>query len=503
MHTVQGPTDHVVIVGAGLGGLSAALRLAGAGRQVTVLERAAVPGGRAGQLTLGGYRFDTGPTVLTMPELLADALDCVGENLDDWLTLTRLDPMYRAFFADGSSLDVRADPADTAAAIRQLCGPAEAAGFERFVRLVTAMFRVQFAHFIDAQVDSPLTLARPALARLAALGGFRRLSGVVGRHLRDDRTRRLFSFQAMYAGLAPHDALALYAVISYMDCVAGVYHPDGGMHTVAEALAGAAAKHGVTLRYDTTVTRVELRGERAVAVHTAAGERIPADAVVLNPDLPIAYADLLPSAAAPGRLRRLRYSPSCCLLLAGARADYPHTAHHTIHFGQAWRRTFQEIIDRGELMSDPSFLVSTPSRSDPTLAPTGGHAYYVLFPTPNLTAGLDWSVLGPRYRDEIVATCERRGYPGLGAAIEVEQVTTPADWRARGMAAGAPFAAAHTLTQTGPFRPGNLAPGLANVVFTGSGTRPGVGVPMVLVSGRLAAERILGPDPGYRSRALR
>ncbi|SNQ50768.1 Phytoene dehydrogenase [Frankia canadensis] len=441
--------------------------------------------------------------MLTMPELIADALDCVGEDLDRWLTLTRLDPMYRAFFADGSSLDVRADPADTAAEIRALCGPAEAAGFERFVALVTQMFRTQLTTFIDAQVDSPLALLRPQLARLAALGGFRRLAPVVGRYLHDPRTQRMFSFQAMYAGLAPHDALALYAVISYMDCVAGVYHPSGGMHAVAEALAGAAAKHGVTLRYETTVTRVEVRGGRAVAVHTAAGERIAADVVVLNPDLPVAYTDLLPPGAAPARLRRLRYSPSCFLLLAGARVDYPHTAHHTIHFGHAWRRTFREIIDRGELMSDPSFLVSTPSLSEPAMAPAGAHAYYVLFPTPNLTAPLDWSVLRERYRDEVVATCERRGYPGLDAAIEVEAVTTPADWRARGMAAGAPFAAAHTFRQTGPFRPSNLAPGLANVVFAGSGTRPGVGVPMVLVSGRLAAERILGPDRHYRSRAQR
>ncbi|CAO5245049.1 phytoene desaturase family protein [Frankia sp. AgKG'84/4] len=503
MRTVQGPTDHVVIVGAGFAGLSAALRLAGAGRRVTVLEREPVPGGRAGLLSVGGYRFDTGPTVLTMPELIADALDCVGEDLDQWVTLTRLDPMYRAFFDDGSSLDVCADPADTAARIRAVCGPAEAAGFERYVELVTAMFRAQLTRFIDAQVDSPVALLRPQLARLAALGGFRRLAPVVNRYLKDPRTRRMFSFQAMYAGLAPHDALALYSVISYMDCVAGVYHPTGGLHAVAEGMAGAAAKHGVTLRYDTTVTRVEVQGGRAVAVHTAAGERIAADAVVLNPDLPIAYAELLPPTVAPARLRRLRYSPSCFLLLAGARVDYPHGAHHTIHFGGAWRRTFREIIDRGELMSDPSFLVSTPSRSEPALAPAGAHAYYVLFPTPNLTAGLDWSVLRGRYRDEVVATCERRGYPGFGAAIEVERVTTPADWRALGMAAGAPFAAAHTLRQTGPFRPANMAPGLANVVFAGSGTRPGVGVPMVLISGRLAAERILGPDRRYRSRALR
>ncbi|OAA28681.1 phytoene desaturase [Frankia sp. EI5c] len=502
MRTVTGPTEHVVIVGAGLGGLSAALRLTGAGRRVTVLERADAPGGRAGSLRLGGYRFDTGPTVLTMPALIADALDCVGEDLDRLLTLRRLDPMYRARFADGSVLDVRADPADTEQAIRELCGPAEAAGFRRFAQFTTDMFRAQMRDFIDAQVDSPLALLRPSLARVAALGGFRRLDTVVGRYLRDPRTRRLFSFQAMYAGLDPHEALALYAVIAYMDSVAGVYHVEGGPHAVAVAMAQAAARHGATFRYGVEVSRVEVRNGRAVAVHTADGERVRADVVILNPDLPVAYRDLLPPSAAPARLGRLRYSPSCFLLLAGARVAHPEATHHTIHFGRAWRRTFEEIIRRGELMSDPSFLVSTPSVTEPSAAPVGGHSYYALFPTPNLTAPLDWSVIGPRYRDEAVAALERAGYAGFAAAIEVEQVTTPADWRGRGLAAGAPFAAAHTFSQTGPFRPSNLAPGLENVVFTGSGTRPGVGVPMVLISGRLAAERVLGRDRGYRTRAL-
>jgi phytoene desaturase len=264
----------------------------------------------------------------------------------------------------------------------------------------------------------------------------------------------------------------------------------------------------VTFHYGTTVTEVEVRAGRAVAVRTAAGDRIAADVVVLNPDLPTAYRELLPPARAPRRLARLRYSPSCFLLLAGAgahahpEADRLDAAHHTIHFGTAWRRTFREIIDRGELMSDPSFLVSVPSVTEPALAPVGGHAFHVLFPTPNATVGadLDWSVIGPRYRDEVVDVLERHGYDGFGTAISVESTTTPADWLARGMTAGAPFAAAHTFGQTGPFRPNNLAPGLENVVFVGSGTRPGVGVPMVLISGRLAAERVVGPqrrgDPG-------
>ena len=253
------------------------------------------------------------------------------------------------------------------------------------------------------------------------------------------------------------------------------------------------SKHGARIRYGTTVTQVETANDRAIGVRTSDGDRIPADVVVLNPDLPVAYRDLLPPSAAPRRLRSLRYSPSCFLLHAGSTATYSKTVHHNIHFGRAWKRTFTELIDRQELMSDPSLLVCNPTRSDPSLAPAGRQTYYVLAPTPHTGAPIDWSVIGPRYRDEIVSTLEARGYVGFGDGIEVERVVTPADWQAGGLAMGAPFAAAHTFRQTGPFRPSNLAPGLQNVVFTGSGTQPGVGVPMVLVSGRLAAERICGP----------
>jgi phytoene desaturase len=499
VHTVPGRTDRVVIVGAGLAGLSAALRLAGAGREVVLLEKADVPGGRAGRLDRGGYAFDTGPTVLTMPDLVADALDCVGENLADWLDLLPLDPAYRARFADGSALEVHTDPEAMAAAIGDLCGAAEADGYRRMVRWLHRLYRYEMRDFIDRNVDSPLGLVTPNLARLIAAGGFGRLAPAVGRFLHDERTRRVFTFQAMYAGRSPYDALALYAVISYMDTVAGVCFPRGGMHALPAALAGAAVKHGVDLRCGAEVVRVERSGNRAVAVHTADGERIAADAVVLTPDLPTAWHTLLGSE--PRRLRRLRYSPSCVLLLAGSRTGYPDRRHHEITFGTAWRETFTEVIDAGRTMSDPSFLVTTPTATDPSLAPPGRHSYYVLFPTPNLTGRQDWAVRRDAYVDHMVATLEARGYPGFGAGIEVRDVTTPADWAARGLAAGTPFAAAHSFGQTGPFRPRNLARGWENVVFAGSGTVPGVGVPCVLISGRLAAERITGPDRGYRSRA--
>lgn len=499
MRTVTGRTDRVVVVGAGLGGLAAALRLAGAGRDVTVIEREDGPGGRAGALTVGGYAFDTGPTVLTMPELIGETLHSVGERLPDWLDLRPVDPLYRAHYADGSTLDVHRDPDRMAEEITRVCGAAEAAGYRRFVRFAERLYRLEMDRFIDRNLDSPLDLMGPALLRIAAMGGFGRLSAKVGSYLRDPRTRRVFSFQSMYAGMAPHRALALYSVIAYMDCVRGVYVPMGGMHAVPRALAGAAEKHGVTFRYGTTVDRVEVVAGRARAVVTRDGERVPADVVVLNPDLPVAYRDLLPPRFTPRRVRRLRLSPSCFLMHVGSRAGYGGIAHHNLHFGAAWRRTFRELINLGSLASDPSLLVTNPTRSDPSLAPARRHTYHVLVPVPHLGADLDWSVIGPRYRDEVVEVLHRRGYVGFADGIEVEQVVTPAGWGASGLAGGTPFAAAHTFGQTGPFRPANLAPGLENVVFVGSGTVPGVGVPMVLVSGRLAAERVTGPLRSGRS----
>ena len=488
---VKGPTDNVVIVGAGLAGLSAALRLAGAGRKVTVVERESVPGGRNGLLNKSGYSFDTGPSVLTMPDLIADALACVGEDIKDWLDLIPLKPLYRAFYDDGSQLDVHSDTNQMREEIAKTISPAEAVGYGKYVDFVTKLYKFEMNDFIDRNIDSPLNLLTPNLARLIALGGFRKLSPKVNQFLKDPRTQKVYSFQAMYAGVSPQQALAIYAVIAYMDSVNGVFFPKGGMHAVPRAMAAAAQKHGVTFKYNSTVTAIEKSNGRATAVITESGERITCDVVVLNPDLPVAWRDLL--GGQPRSVKRLKYSPSCATLLIGSSKKYDHLAHHNIHFGKSWAGVFDELINKKTLMSDPSILVTLPSKDDPTLAPAGKSSYYVLFPTPNLTADIDWNKIGPRYRDEMIKALEDRGYTGFGNSIEVEHLTTPLDWQKQGMEAGAPFASAHTFFQTGPFRPKNLAKGYENIVFAGSGTQPGVGVPMVLISGRLAAERIVGP----------
>ena len=489
VRTVSGPTERIVVVGAGLAGLSAAMHLAGAGREVTVVERAPIPGGRAGRISDAGFEFDTGPIVITMPELIEAGFQALGEQMSDWLTLDPIDPLYRTYYPDGSRLDVHADTDAMAAEIERVIGADEAAGYRRFVAFVTELYRLEMDDFIDRNFDSPLDALSPTMARLFAIGGFRRLAPKVNQYLKDPRTRRAFTFQALYAGVSPHDALAIYAVIAYMDSVRGVFAPRGGVHAVPAAMAAAAARHGVQFRYGTDVVKVETSGNRAVAVITSGGERLPADAVVLNPDLPVAYRDLL--GRSPARHRLLRYSPSCYVMLAGSSAHYPQIAHHNIHFGHKWKGVFDDLIKDRRLMSDPSILVTNPTYTEPGLAPPGKHVYYVLFPTPNLDADIDWPTFEPRYREHVFQTLEERGYRGFADAVETLHITTPQDWADQGMERGSPFASAHTLLQTGPFRPGNLWG--ENVVFTGSGTQPGVGVPPVLVSGHLAAQRILGP----------
>lgn len=489
MRTVSGTSDHVVVVGAGLSGLSAALHLAGRGRRVTVLERAAHPGGRMGRADIGGYRIDTGPTVLTMPDIIDDTFAAVGENTRDRLDLAPVLPAYRASFADGSGIDVHPDPAAMAAEIERFAGAEQAAGYERLREWLTRLYHLEFDGFIDANFDSPLSLLTPQLARLAAIGGFRRWEPMVRRFITDERLLRVFTFQALYVGVPPKRALAAYAVIAYMDTVSGVYFPRGGMRAVPDALAAAATDAGVEFHYEARVTEVERSGDRVTAVRTAAGERYTADAVVLTTELPDTYRLL---GRTPRRLTRLRPAPSAVVAHVGCRALDDPTPHHTILFGDAWDRTFDEIIDDGRAMTDPSLLVTRPTQGDPTLAPAGRDLLYVLAPAPNTTAGqLDWDATRNDYVAHMLDIVGKR-LPGVGDDAEVLDVVTPQDWARQGMIAGTPFALSHTFGQTGPFRPGNTIRGIDNAVLAGSSTVPGVGIPTAIVSGRLAADRVTG-----------
>ncbi|QCQ90192.1 phytoene desaturase family protein [Rhodococcus sp. SGAir0479] len=522
MRSVTGPVRSVVVVGAGLAGLAAALHLTGAGKHVTVLERESTVGGRVGTYPVRDaagrrlYDIDNGASVLTMPTLIADALAAVGESFDSTepaLALTKLAPSYHARFADGTALDVFSDPAAMSAEIERVCGPAESRGYLALRRWLASIFDTEFDRFIDSNFDSPLDLvatraARADTMKLLRLGGFGRLGPRVASFVGDDRLRRIFTFQALYAGMSPDKALGVYGAIAHMDTSLGVYFPTGGMSAIAAAMSDALTRHGGSVHTGADVSAIDVDDGRATGVRTADGRYFPCDAVVLTADLPVVDR-LLDHAGVTAKGRKLGYSrvsPSAVVfhgtVPTAVTQAWPARAHHTIDFGAEWSETFARITaprGRGRLMADPSLLVTRPAVTDPGLHVVRdgvrSEPISVLAPCPNLvSAPLDWDRLGVPYMRELQQVLEQRGYRELAASMVVDHLDTPNTWRDKGMLAGSPFSSAHVFRQTGPFRRPNLVRGLANVVLAGSGTTPGVGVPTVLVSGRLAAERIVDRD---------
>ncbi|GAA2909768.1 phytoene desaturase family protein [Streptosporangium fragile] len=482
--------SRIVVIGAGLGGLAAAVRLAAAGRDVTVVEAGRTPGGCCGTASLGEYRFDTGPSVLTMPDVLADVFAAAGEDLETWLPLRRLDPYYRLRYHDGSHLDVVAGEEAMAEQVRALCGAAEADRYRRFRARLRELFAAEWPSFIDRDMTRLRGLVQPrALARLAAMGGFRRLDGLVRSHLTDHRLVKAHTFQALYVGLSPRQALGIYAVIAHMDTVGGVFFPrHGGMHAIPQAMAAVAEKAGARFRYGVRATRVETGHSGVSGVLLDTGERLPADHVVVAGDLPRAHAEgLLPAEARDWRLRHPRYSPSCLVLHFGLDRKLTGQAHHTLHFGREWDATFTALM-AGRPQPDPNLLVTYPE-SDTAAAPAGHATLTVLEPAPNLRGRADWERLAPRLTDRLLGRLADLGYGDLSGAPRL--AFDPPTWAGLGHSGGTPFALDHRFTQTAWFRPAGAARRVPGLHFAGMYTAPGVGVPPVLVSGRLAAERVL------------
>ncbi|MBY6540727.1 phytoene desaturase [Rhodococcus sp. BP-349] len=514
--TVSGPTDHVIVVGAGLSGLAAALHLRGTGREVTVIERSDTVGGRVGSVAAPGYRIDTGASVLTMPDLIDQALAAVGatrESTTPPLRLTPLHPAYHTRFADGTTIDVHSDPERMIAEVGEKCGLDEARRYRTLRAWIGSMFDAEFDRYIDDNFDSPLDLVGERTARantltLLRLGGFGKLGKRIDKLIDDPRLRRIFTFQALYAGVAPAKALGVYSAISHMDTSLGVSFPDGGMQSIANAMADAFVSAGGTLLLSTGVAAIEKGGSRARAVVTENGERHACDSLILTPDLLV--TDRLLATAGITVRRKVRASPSCVVVHGRVPVDvtarWSSRSHHVIDFGHNWNETFEELTasrGRGTLMSDPSLLITRTSLTDPALRVTHDgveqEPISILAPCPNLdSAPLDWSAITDPYVREILLEMDRRGYTGVSEHLEIDHIDTPATWLAQGMVAGTPFSASHIFRQTGPFRRRNLVKGIDNVVLAGCGTTPGVGVPTVLISGRLAAERI---DPSVRRSA--
>lgn len=481
---------RVIVIGAGLGGLSAACHLAGRGYDVQVIERDPLPGGRAGVFTSEGFTFDTGPSVLTMPSILESTFNAAGTDMADVLNLVPVDPMYRATFPDTEPLHLVRGRQAMTDHIREVCGSAEAANFGPFCDWLGELYRIEMPNFIDKNFNSALDMVNPPtpMIELVRRGGLRKLVRKVNGYFKDERLRRMFSFQALYAGMSPLDALAIYGVITYMDSVGGVFFPRGGMHEIPTALKTAAEKAGAVFHFNTSVEQITRKADGSVSgVALDNGTSLHAQVVVANPDLRAVYEQLL-GEHPPRLVRSGQYSPSCLVWHAGVRGDLPEpAAHHNISFGGQWKEAFDAIIDTGKPMPDPSILITAPTVTEPSMAPSGCHNLFVLEPVPNLDGQVDWNRDGQFLRDRLRERVSNLGFP---TDVVTEKWYDPLVWQELGMERGTPFALSHKFSQTGPFRPNNVDKRIPGLVMVGSTTVPGVGVPMVLISGKLAAQRV-------------
>ena len=489
---------QTVVVGAGFGGIAAALRARALGDAVTLIDRLPEPGGRGRVRRQDGFRFDSGPTVITAPFLLEELFALFGERLADHVTLLPVFPFYRITFEDGRHFDYSGDPAAMAREVERF-SPADRQGYERLMRHAQALYRVGYERYGDQPFHRLLTMlaAFPALLRL---GGHRSVYRQVARQLADDSLRRVFSLQPLLVGGHPFHTSGLYALIQHLERRHGVWFAEGGTGALVAALIGLARRHGVTVRLGADCTRLTHGAGRATGIVLADGQVLRADTVIANADAPALYADLMPGRRrrrwTNRRIDRLTFSMGLFVLFFGTSRRYAATAHHTIILGRRYRALLDEVFGRtAQPPDDPSLYLHRPTATDPAMAPPGQDAFYVLAPVPNLRAGIDWAAVAPGFRDRLVALLAERELPDLPATIVSQSWMTPQhfehDYRSRH---GAGFSVAPKLLQSAWFRFHNKSEELRGLYLVGAGTHPGAGLPGVLTSAKVV-ERLLKERP--------
>ncbi|HEX9053642.1 MAG TPA: phytoene desaturase family protein [Gemmatimonadales bacterium] len=488
------PRASALVVGAGVGGLAAAVRLAHRGFAVTVLERHDVPGGRVGLWRSHGFTFDTGASLVMMTEYWHRLFRDVGRRLEDYVTLVQLDPCYRIHFPDGtahdrtSSLDRLIEGCE---AIEPGCGPRLLAWLATTGKMYDGGLR-----FIGRNMHRLRSmLSPPNLGLLGGAGALGDLQALTGRYFRDERLRQSFSFQTLYLGLSPYESLAVYSLLPYVEIAGGIHYPMGGMHRLPAALEQLATELGVRFRYGTGVARVE-RDSRAVSgVVLEGGQRIGADVIVMNADLPYAYDRLLGEPYPD--IEEKRFSCSAVLMYLGLSRTYPHLRHHNFVVGRDMRAACDDMFVRHRMPEDPPFYLVATTRTDPGQAPPGCENLFVLVLAPSQPKDrgrwIDWNREGPRVEDRTLRRMETTlGMTDLRRHIVTRRLATPQTFTDRyGNLRGEAFGLSHNLRQIGWFRPHNRHAWLRNLYFVGQSTHPGCGLPMVLISAECVVDRIL------------
>jgi len=491
---------RAVVVGAGLGGLAVAMRLRNMDYEVTVLEKNETPGGRCNQWIEGGFTFDTGPTLLLMADVIEKLFRDCGKDIKDHVELTRMNPNYRITFADGARLTISSDVQAMREELERF-EPGAGEAYTRFLGDAGYKYRISRERFVERNFDHwGQFLAPRNLPRFLDSGALRRLAPHLARYFRDPRLQIAFSFQSMYLGLSPSDAPAVFALLPYTEIVEGIWYPRGGMYGLVTGLMRALADDGVEVRTNAEVAHIDRVGNRSTGVTMADGGRISADVVVCNADLPWAYANLLdPEVQAPytpRRLERLRYGSSSAMLYLGMRDAPADLLHHNVYIGGDVTRNFDDIFKSPAIPEDPAFYVNVSSRTEPSLAPDGCDAVYMLAPAP-LAGAVDWkNGAAAAYRERMLDGLVHLGFSDAREKILVERMVTPEDWSDMyNLRRGATFGIAHDLFQIGVMRPANHHRSLRNLYFVGASTQPGGGIPMVFLGARLVAERVAKDMP--------
>jgi phytoene desaturase len=486
----------VIVIGAGIGGIASAARLARQGYKVTVIEKHSLPGGRASILEKDGFRFDTGPTLFLMPEVFAETYEALGESMDDHLDLVRLDPTYRVHFHDDSSLDLSSNLQSMRTQLERI-EPGSFEPFLRFMAEASRHYNLSLKHFVGrnfntlAEYFSPSNL--PLLFQLKALV---KHASNTARYFHDPRLQAAFSFQNMYLGLSPYDAPATFSLLQYTELADGVWYPKGGMYRVIESLSAIAEGLGVRFLYDTQVSQIEIEGERATGVTLSDGTHLRGDIILANADLPYVYSQLLPDDGSAARLAGKKYTSSTLMFYWGVQGSpSPALLHHNVFLADhRYRQSFDTIFRDHSLPEEPSFYVNASSRTDPTAAPAGGDSLMVLVPVGHIDEKnpQDWAKLEARARRTVIQRLTDLGVNDLEKQIVFEAKWGPPYYRnALNLAKGAAFGLSHNFAQVGYLRPHNRHPRYRNIYFAGASTHPGTGLPIVLLSARLTVERIM------------
>jgi len=480
-----------VVVGAGVGGLAAAARLAHAGVDVQVLEQTSAPGGRCAQLHADGYTFDMGPTILLMPEVVERTFRALGRNMSAYLRLRRCDPNYTIRFRDGSALTLTSELTRLREELERI-EPGSFGSFLRFLALGRVQYRTSLDQFVTRNFDHLGQFFTPASLRgIFRARAHRRLYSLASDFFGDERLRAAVTFQTMYLGISPYESPAVYGLLPYSELGVGIWFPQGGLYELPRALERLAREVGVRIEYRARVKQITIEGKRATGVLLEDGRRLAADLVLCNADLPWAYRNLIdPSITRLRRAERLRYTSSGYMLYLGLDRSVPELGHHNVFLGNDYRGSFEDIFRRFRVPADPSFYVAVASRTDPSLAPSGRDGLYVLVPVPRQHPSLNWATTGPAVRAQVFARLREEGLD-LERHVVTERVFTPDDWGSRfSLEHGSAFGLSHHFFQVGPFRPANQDRTVRNLFFVGASTQPGTGLPTVMLSAELVVERM-------------